>query len=166
MAARGLPPQRVPDSLPEKSFFRELINVVYYLWEGIFDGLQNSPGRKTDGYIRRKAQELQTTDNTQTTIDSLTLEDDHVYHFRARVTALRSTGADRATYEFIATVYRTGGGGATIQGSITAVHTAESNASLAATFTVSSNDVRVSVTGITGQTFQWACILEYMNMST
>lgn len=122
-------------------------------------------GTKHDGYVIRNAAEVQTTDATVTVLDNVTLLDENTYHFKAIVIGVQSDGTDRAAYHIEATVYRTGAGGATLQGEPTSVHTQESNASLAATFTVNSNDIRVSVTGIAAETWEWGTTMKYMNMS-
>ena len=98
---------------------------------------------------------VQTTDATQTTLDSFTLTDENTYHVEALVTAVQSTGAERASYHIACTVYRTGAGSATLQGSVTTIHGNESDANLDCTFTVNSNDLRLSVTGIAAETWEW-----------
>lgn len=122
-------------------------------------------GTKHDGYVIRASAEVQTTDATETTVDSITLLDENTYHVEALIIAVQSDGTDRASYHIAGTFYRTSTGSATQQGSTTAVHTEESNASLAATFTVSSNDVRVSITGIAAETWEWGTTVSYINMS-
>mgnify|MGYP001614650122 FL=1 len=121
-------------------------------------------GTKCDGYVRKAPAEIQTTDATQTTVDSLTLLDENTYHIKAWVIGVRSTGAARASYEISCTAYRTGAGVATLEGAVTTIHSRESNATWGATFTVSGNDVRVSVTGAV-MTIQWVSLISYINMS-
>lgn len=122
-------------------------------------------GTKHDGFVIRDTAEVQTTDATQTTVDNITLLDENTYHVEAYVTGVQSDGTDRASYHIATTVYRTAAGSATLQGSVTSLHTQESNASLDATFTVSTNDVRVSITGIAAETWEWGTTMKYMNMS-
>ena len=114
--------------------------------------------------IRKKA-EIQTTDATQTTLISHTLLDENTYHTETQVVAVQSDGTDRASYHLVCTVYRTAAGGATLQGAVTSLHTQESNANLDATFTVSGNDIRVSVTGIVAETWEWGTTITYINIS-
>lgn len=129
-------------------------------------GLTIGTGTKHDGYVIRDAVEVQTTDATaNVTLDTLILEDENTYHIEALVVGVQSDGTDRASYHIAATVYRTAVGGATIQGTVTSLHTQESNASLDCTITVSSNDARVSVTGIAAETWEWGCTVKYINMS-
>ena len=115
--------------------------------------------------IIRKMAEIQTIGATQTTLVSHTLLDENTYHVEAQVVAVQSDGTDRASYHLACTAYRTGAGAATLQGSVTSIHAQESNASLDATFTVSGNDIRVSVTGIAAETWEWGTTITYINIS-
>ena len=122
-------------------------------------------GTKHDGFVTTATAEVQTTDATVTTLDSLTLLDENTYHIEAFIVGVKSDGTDRASYHLSATVYRTAAGGATIQGSVTSLHTQESNAAWDADFTVSGNDLRVSVTGVAATTIEWSSTITYMNSS-
>jgi len=122
-------------------------------------------GTKHDGYVIRTAAEVQTTDATVTVLDNITLLDENTYHVEAFVIGVQSDGTDRASYHLAATVFRTAAGSATLQGTVTSLHTQESNAALDATFTVATNDVRVSVTGIAAETWEWGTTLKSINMS-
>jgi len=124
-----------------------------------------SVGTKHDGLIVKPAAEVQTTDATQTTVDSLTLLDENTYHVEAEVVGVKSDGSQRASYHLACTAYRTGAGNATLQGAITSLHTQESDANWDATFTVNGNDLRVSVTGVAATTVEWGCTMLYLNMS-
>lgn len=106
-------------------------------------------------------QSIQTTDATQTTIDSVTLEDDSVCIVRIHVTAIEDDGSNRGTYIYTGTIYRNGGG-ATIQGAVTTDHTAFSIGSWSVDITVSGNDVRASVTGAISTTINWQCTIQVM----
>jgi hypothetical protein len=123
------------------------------------------PGTKHDGYVIKGSAEVQTTNATQTTVDSITLLDENTYHCEAWVVGVESDGSNRASYHIACTVYRTGAGNATLQGGVTSVHANESDATWDATFTVNSNDVRVSVTGVAVTTIEWGATLKYINMS-
>lgn len=123
------------------------------------------PGTKCDGLVTRAPAEIQTLNAVQTTADSITLLDENTYHCIAYVVGVKSDGTDRASYHVECTVYRTGGGGATLQGAVTVVHSQESNAAWDATFTVNGNDLRVSVTGVAATTIEWTANLKYINMS-
>lgn len=122
-------------------------------------------GTKHDGFVTRVAAEVQTIGSGQTTADSITLLDENTYHVEAYIVGVQDDGTDRCSYHIAGTVYRTGAGTATLQGTVTSLHTQESNASCDATLTVNSNDIRVSVTGIAAETYEWGCTMKYMNMS-
>ena len=122
-------------------------------------------GTKCDGFVITDTAEVQTTDATQTTIDSLTLLDENTYHVEAFVVGVKSDGSARASYHIACTVYRTGAGNTTLQGAVTAIHSVESDATWDATFTVNGNDLRVSVTGKAATTIEWGSTMRYINMS-
>lgn len=102
-----------------------------------------------------------TADATPTTINSLTLSDNYVYHIRVRVLGIRTDGTVRESHEFLLTAYRNGGG-ASIQDTTT-VH-----APAAPTWTVacatSGNDVQVNVTG-TAHNINWFSEINYAQLS-
>lgn len=106
---------------------------------------------------------VSTTDATVTTLLLIPIEDNTTYHIEATVLAVRSGSSDRASYTFAGTFYRAGGS-AIQQGSTTALHTVESDASWAATFDVSGNDVRIRVTGA-AMNIDWRGSAEYMRLS-
>jgi hypothetical protein len=101
-----------------------------------------------DKMLRRKA-EVTTSDATVTTLFSKTLATDSAYRIIAKIVARRTDGtAARAKYVREALVYRISST-ATLQGSVQLpVADIESDANWDATIDVSSNDVRVRITGI------------------
>ena len=98
---------------------------------------------------------LTTTNNTQTTFHTITLDDDTVYLIEARVNANSAPGSERASYIRQASYFRVSAGVATIVGTINTAFTAETDALWDCTFTVSGSDVRVSVTGDTANSVLW-----------
>lgn len=134
-------------------------------WGAVLGSLDIGSGVKHDGYIVTNAAEVQTANAVQTTLDTVALLDENTYHIEAYIVGVQDDGTDRASYHIAATVYRTAAGGATLQGGVTSFHTQESNAALDATFTVNANDVRVSVTGIAAENWEWGCTIKYINMS-
>ncbi len=135
------------------------ILVQRYTEEGHFEF---GTSTNSSGLFIRKSVEVTTSDATVTTIDSITLDDNTVYHAKARVTGIKNDYSQRASYEFDVTAYRAGGN-AIIQGTVTSLHSQESDATWDAIFTVNGNDLRVSVTGVVATTIRWTCILEYTN---
>ena len=71
-----------------------------------------------------------------------------------------SSGAagDGASYRVLGTFRRVSAGNATLIGSLTADHTAESQGGWDATLSVSGTDVLVRVTGASGNNVSWACV--------
>jgi len=98
---------------------------------------------------------VQTTDATVTTLYSKTLADDTVYVYDVLVTCRDTAGTERAVYSRRVRVHRESAGVAVL-GTIEASYTDESDAGMNCTFTVSTNDIRVSVTGKAGTTINWA----------
>lgn len=102
---------------------------------------------------------IQTTDDTETTVDSVPLEDNSVVLLNIRVIAVESDGSDRGAYIKTATAYRDGGG-AIIQGSVVAQHEEVSDSNWIVDIDASGNDARVRVTGSIGETINWTCVIE------
>jgi len=111
------------------------------------------------------ADDVQTTNATQTTLTSVTLANNTVYRFTAQIIARDTSGTDRAYYIVNTLVYRQGGG-ATL-GTVNMQLIDETAGALAwdATFTVSGNDLRLSVTGLAATTIDWGCTLTYQSVS-
>ena len=137
---------------------------------GVYKGTVNAEavigkGTKHDGCVINKAAEVQTTDATLTTVETITLLDENTYQIEALVIGVQSDGANRASYKLIGTFYRTGAGNATQQGTTTRVHEMESAAAWDVNLVVSGNTVLVRVTGVAATTIEWGCTSKYINMS-
>jgi hypothetical protein len=92
--------------------------------------------------------EVQTTDATQTTCGTFTMADETLCAFDVIVTAAKRTTVDKGGRWKRSVVYRrTGGGTPTIVGSLESGTDQETDAGWDVTIDVSSNDVRVRVTG-------------------
>ena len=100
----------------------------------------------------RDSPEIQTTDATVTTVDTVTLEDEHTYLVDVKVVAMESDGSDRNMYHLEGLFY-CDGGNATQQGATTSITTIESEAGCDLVFDVTGNDVRVRWTGIVAETW-------------
>lgn len=100
------------------------------------------------------ANAVQTTDATVTTLWSLGLLDERMYYITAEIIAQKSDGSSRAAYQRTVLAYRDAGGGATIQGQ-TSLDTIESVAGWDCTFDVTSNTLRLRVTGAAATTVKW-----------
>ena len=106
----------------------------------------------------------QTTNATQTTNGTLTLSDNTAVYVEATVIAMQSDGSDRNLYHLEGLFYRDGGG-ATQQGATTSITTIESEASCDCIFDVSSNSVRIRVTGVAAETWDWKTVLKWTVVS-
>lgn len=104
---------------------------------------------------------VQTTDATQTTLHTLTLADNTTYAVSVTVAGRDTAGTERCSYIRYVQAHRQGGGGATIS-AITTPFSVESDAGLDCTYTVSGNDLRVSITGKAGTTINWSGSIKYI----
>ena len=116
------------------------------------------------GYVALKVTEgmVETTDATVTTLLTIPLEDGKTVQIVAEVVARRTGGAsgtsgDGASYRILGAFRRVSAGSATLIGSVTADHTAESQGAWDATLTASGNDVLLQVTGASGNNVSWGC---------
>lgn len=122
-------------------------------------------GTKHDGIVTKDAAEVQTTDATQTAVDSISLSANNTYHVEAYVIGVKSDASQRASYHIACTAYLSGPGLATLQGTVTSLHSQESDANWDATFGVSGTSLGVYVTGVAATTIEWGCTMNYINMS-
>lgn len=105
----------------------------------------------------------QTTTGSNSNGPVLELPDNSAVLVKSRVVGVKSDGSDRAGYERTAVIYRDGGG-ATIQGSVGAPFTEESNATWNSTIIVGSNQFAPQVAGDTSTTVNWRGILEVVSI--
>ena len=107
---------------------------------------------------------VETTNATVTTLLTIPLTDNRTSHIVADVVARRTGGSagtagDGASYRIIGSFRRVSAGDATLIGSLTADHTAESQGGWDATLTVSGTDVLVRITGALNNSLSWASIV-------
>ncbi len=104
--------------------------------------------------------EVQTTDATVTTVASFAMNDETLCAFDVVVTAARGTNVTKGGRWKRSVVYRrTSAGAPTIVGTLESGTDEETDAGLDVTIDVSSNTVRVRVTGIIATNFNWTCEL-------
>lgn len=113
-------------------------------------------------WILRTSTTVQTTDATQTTIDSFTLDDEETYLVQISVVGTKSDGSERCGAIKQAVLYRDGGGNATIQGVVHVTLEEYSDSNWDIDITVSGNDVRASVTGLAATTVNWKCSIQFI----
>ena len=111
-----------------------------------------------------------TTDATQTVLNTITLSADSSYQLKAFVTARRTggtagTNGDSAAYELNGGFKKVGAGVATQVGS-TVKNSHEDQLAWDADFTVSGNDVRISITGAVNNNITWHITVMVMNLSS
>ncbi len=125
-----------------------------------YDGTQVVVVGGTEWQVRPSTT-IETTDDTQTTIDSFTLDDEETYMVQINVVGTKSDGSDRCGVIKSACLYRDGGV-ATIEGveGVTLEEYSDSNWDVS--ITVSSNDVRASVTGLAATTVNWKCSMQFI----
>ena len=135
---------------------------------GVFGGQEllkshiNFPG---SGMYRETAA-VTTSDDAVTTLWSKTLNDATVYRMYVGIVARRSdSGTENGIFERVFKVYRQGAGA--VLGTVTTPW-ADDQTTMAGLITVdvSSNDIRVRVTGEAAKTFQWAAEIKYQPIST
>lgn len=107
---------------------------------------------------------VETTNATVTTLATIPLEDNRTYQIVADIVSRRTGGAagtagDGASYRIIGTFRRVTAGSATLIGSLSVVHSAESQAAWDCTLTASGNDVLVRVTGAADNNVTWALVI-------
>lgn len=99
--------------------------------------------------------DFQTTDATQGTLYTETMDDDSVLFIETKCNA---RGSAREAFKLAAIFYRTGGGAATLEGSVVVIFN-QDGSPYALTMDTSSNDFRVRATGQAADTVTWKCSL-------
>ena len=127
-------------------------------------GLYVGPGGSTAVDIKVVRAAVQTTDATATTLWSETLADNTVHVIDVFVVARRTDAAGRWSGRRRVTVYREAAGSATLEGSVETIGTDVANG-IAPTVTldVSSNDIRLRVTGEAAKTINWRAQVDKVN---
>ena len=101
---------------------------------------------------------VQTTDNSVVTIATIPIADDTTNIVHIDVIGIEDDGSERATYEVTHSVYRTAGGGATLLGTLTTEHLAESVVGWTGpSVSVSGNNLLIEVQGFSVTTINWVC---------
>lgn len=140
----------------------EAIDDRKYLQALELDGVVQISARNTaQGATQEPTATVTTADATVTTVKTLTLTDEKVYHITVSVLARERDGSDRNLYHLEGLFFRTGAGNATQQGATTSITTIESEAGCACVFDVNGNDVRVRVTGVAAETWDWSAIMDH-----
>ena len=110
----------------------------------------------------RQQYTVQTVDGTVTDAVTYAISDNKVYNFKVYVVSRRSdaTGS-RGAWELQACAYREGGG-ATLQGSVKQNFQNRTPGTIDVNIVVSGNNVKVQVTGLAAQTFEWKAYVQIL----
>ena len=109
----------------------------------------------------REVKLTQTINATASNLWTKTLDDNTLYRVKVSIIGRDQAGTERALYEKECLVYRQGAGAATIEGSVSAPLSIESNASMDCSIVVATNDVKLQVTGLASTTIDWKAIVEW-----
>lgn len=123
-----------------------------------------SAGGEHGSIVHTAASTITTTDNTQTVLATVTLTEGKAYLFTAEILGCTTDLVTVLGSIIEVTVKRVSGGSAALVGSISTTHEGKDSgaSSWGATFTVSGNDLRVSVTGGNSTTVDWDVDLDYL----
>lgn len=121
-------------------------------------------GGETGGIVHLAVSTIQTTDNTQTSLNTFSLVEDKAYLFKAEVIAEKTDHSAVAGFVIECTAKRETGGSAVLVGATTIIHSGKDTgaSSWSVTFTVSGNNLHVSVTGQNSTTIDWCSSLNYI----
>lgn len=142
----------------------EILNITV-LENQIFTGSIWLPtGGETGGMVQLALTNEQTTDNTETTVHTLPLDDDSVYLVTAKIMGKKPDITVVAGVTIECTAKRVGGGSVSIEGGTTTLHDGKGSGANQwdAEFNVSGNDLLVSITGQNGMTIDWQASVKYL----
>jgi len=124
-------------------------------------GVTGATGPDGDGFFEAM---VSTTDNTETTIEEVPLEEDQHCLIVAHFVAVRTNGSDRAFYTRQAGVYRDGSGAATRLGNTNTPFSRESLGVYDADIDVSGNSARLRVKGQNSHDLDWSVFYQALCM--
>lgn len=147
------------------------IPVGYPLWNLNTDRLEcfngttfSTAAGELGGLVHLPASVITTTNNIQTVLNKVALEDDSVYLFTAEIIGENNDHSTVLGIIIECTAKRFSTGPAEIVGNVTTTHSGKDSGagSWGATFTVLEKDLRVSVTGANGTLVNWEGDLNYL----
>lgn len=143
------------------------IGAGYALFVNSGDIAQKAHSNYAGSESAQTTSSVQTANATPAQVWTKTLTDNMLYWVDVTVIGRDAAGTERAMYNKRALVYRQGGGGATIQGSVqNVVADVETTGSMDGTITVSGDDVRVTVTGVAATTINWVATVRLQAVAT
>lgn len=131
----------------------------------IFNGVEwVSAGGEMGGVVHFKPAMVTTTNNDQTVIKSLPLDEEFTYLVTAEIIGETSDHNDVAGFIIQCVAKRISGGSAEIVGSVTTVHSGKDTGANPwdATFDVSGNDLNIVVQGQASETINWEVDPKYL----
>lgn len=130
-------------------------NGIMYVGKSVING----------GGYNFSVKSVSTSDATITTIDSLEVNDDSAVYVNATVVCVETDGSDRNMYHLEGLFYRDGAG-ALQQGTTTYLTTIQSEPLCDCVFDVNGNDVRVRITGVDDENWNWKSTMKFEHIRT
>lgn len=125
--------------------------------------INSSGGGSTEGVHFNT---VTTTDDTETTVDTLSLSDNEMVMFTAEIAARLDSTTDKSYWAKIeGGVRRNDGSGAVLVGTRKITEDDEGTPGYVADIDVNGNDLRIRVTGAGGETVDWSCKLRWQTDS-
>lgn len=121
----------------------------------------------TDSERYEKTDATQTTNNSQSTLSTITVSDNSVMRFKVLIVARYENISSNKSYwsEITGAVRRNNGGSAALVGTSIKSEDDEGSSGYSSTVDVSGNDLRIRVTGGSGEDVNWVCFIDYQSVS-
>ncbi len=152
------------DALSSVQDGRTILNITTGRIECCLSGSWVNSGGEVGGLVHLATSTVTTTDNTQTTLATVTLDAGSAYLFTAEIIGETTDYGTVLGAVIKCTAKRTAAGSAVLVGSVSTPHEGKDSgaSSWSVTYTVSGNDLRVSVTGGNATTVNWEADLNYL----
>lgn len=144
----------------------QIINKTTGREEICIGGIFTNTSGEAGGLVHLPIGTVSTTDNTPTTVKSVTIPIDTLYQLTAEVDAELADHTVAAVFTIKVGVKRLSTGNALLVGTASIIFSGKDGgaASWTVDFTVSGNDVRVTVTGANGTNINWDADLHYLKI--
>lgn len=152
------------DTLTDVTAGTEIFNVTTDKTEVWTGSIWVASGGEQGGIIHFPAATITTTDNTETVLKAVPLEENTTYLFTAEIIGELADHSVVLGAIIECTAKRVTGGSAVIVGNVSIAHTGKDSgaASWSADFTVSGNDLRIVVKGGNAVTVNWEADINYL----
>ena len=135
--------------------FDTINDVMNYVWHPDFTDDNQIIDKKYADDLLGVVSTIQTSNTNATTIATISLDDNSTYHISFTVIGVQGGYSNRGSYEMRCTAYRNGGT-ASLQGTVSVVHSQESDGSWDVTVAPDGNDIKIYVTGSMANV-DWKC---------